>query len=164
MVPDRAASFLGFPISSPKVHEGPGLVNWVCSLYGMTEGSMKDLVYLARSWARAPELVISGKDFRNSGFDISQRSYILENLSPGNPVKLESEIRAGEQSPMVNACFVVKDWGQGGSEIYLDGGQAEMGKNIRQGHIRRLTGTDLVLWIGMISKNPVKITLIPKEQ
>ena len=123
---------------------------------------MKDLVYLARSWARAPELVISGKDFRNSGFDISQRSYILENLSPGDPVKLECEIRAGEPSPMHNACFVVKDWGQGGAEIFLDGGKTEIGKNIRQGHIRRLAGTDLVLWIGMISKNPVKITLIPK--
>ena len=53
---DRAAGFLGFPITDPVVHEGEESRGWINSLYGMTDEPFDSLLPLARSWSRAPEL------------------------------------------------------------------------------------------------------------
>ncbi len=127
----------------------------------MTEKPMEELVLLARSWNQAPDLkVVSGK-ITNLGYDMSQRSYRLENISPETPRGLEFLLCADEIFPLMNVCLYIKDWGDAGVELTLDGQNLVNGKDLELGYVRTISGTDLVVWITKSSNRPVRVSLKP---
>ena len=124
---------------------------WLSWMYGASQQTPEELARLARSWAQPPELKVSGNEFRSLGYDLTQRAYILENIGTENN-RLEMELMASNDSPAVNACFVVKGWSTGDISIQLDGKILEKNKDYSVGIIRNLEKDDLILWVKMDSE------------
>jgi len=158
--PDRASSFLGFPISDPPIHEGTDLTNWVNSLYGLTERPIEELVLLARSWAQAPELKVMSGNIENIGYDLSQRAYILKCMKENNLSELECKLMASTESPIVNVCLYIKGWGDWDAAVVMEGETLARGRDYKLGHVRTLEGSDLVVWINRKYMQPVEISLV----
>jgi hypothetical protein len=154
---DRAASFLGFPITDPVIHE-EGKRSWISSLYGMSDKPFDRLIPLAKSWIHAPRLEIMSGNVRNGGYDFSQRAYLMTCDNPESP-QMESVIQASPESPMLNGCLIVKNWGDYPVAVEVDGRILKAGVGYKIGRIRTLKGSDLILWIEKYSSTPVKIRL-----
>jgi hypothetical protein len=60
---------------------------------------------------------------------------------------------------VVNPAIVIKDWGPSGAIVDVDGKRIAPGQDLKEGHINRLGGTDLVLWIRKEAEKPVAIQL-----
>ncbi|MHC4617089.1 MAG: LamG-like jellyroll fold domain-containing protein [Planctomycetota bacterium] len=131
------------------------------SLYGMSERSVQELVPLARSWNYPPRLVITSGNFHSEGYNKHQRAYILFCEEKGEPSTLKFEVAASEESPLVNPAFVIKNWGEAGARIKLNGEQVKRGKSFRYGHNHTLEGSDLVVWLEKEYTGPVTISLSP---
>jgi hypothetical protein len=157
---DRATSFLGFPISNPVRHAGETRER-IYSLYGMTDAPFDEILPLARSWSKAPELKIASGALKSEGFDASQRAYVLANTTAGKPGRAEFTLMAGPESPVANVCLVIKGWGEGGASVALDGKPLTKKDGLRLGVIPTLIGTDLVVWIEARSDRPVRVVLTP---
>ncbi len=158
--PDRATSFLGFPITSPVVHEGENRF-WANSLYGMSDEPFDNLIPLARSWAQAPKLRVVAGGLASDGYDMSQRAYLLTAQDSAQAAELVLE--ASEASPLVNACLVIRNWGAKTPHISIGGKGSSSEKDIRIGSVPTLEGTDLVVWIEHRSSSPVEIHIGPEE-
>ncbi len=161
-MPDRASSFLGFPITDPLEHKGREGRNWVNSLYGMGERSMEELALLAKSWVQAPKLKVISGDYKNRGYDLSQRAYILLCPNSGIASQLILEIEADKDNPVSNLCLVVKGWGGKDAVLTLDGKQLKPGIDFTCGHVKNLKGNDLIVWVERKSIKPIIVTIIPE--
>jgi len=161
-VPDRASSFLG-TTTRPVLHDGPEQTIWGAWMYGMTEETAAELAPLGKSWAKAPPMKIEGDGFSNFGYDLSQRVYVLKCRRPGAPGMLEGEIDASEDSPLVNACLYIENWGEKGAELEINEAAMKADRDFRLGHVRTLGGSDLVVFINKKSAKPVKVSLRPIE-
>jgi len=155
---DRAASFLGFPITDPVVHEGKTR-SWANSLYGMNAQPFDTLISLARSWARAPDLeVLSGK-VKSLGYDMSQRAYRFDCEKPMQSGLVKLRLNASEESPVVNACLVFDGWGNSVPAVSVDGRSLNEKNEYKTGFVRTLEGTNLIVWIELKSNRPVKVEI-----
>ncbi len=154
---DRAASFLGFPITDPVIHED-GDRNWISSLYGMNDKPFESLIPLAKSWVQAPVLHVISEGAESEEYDFSERAYKLVCKHPDLP-SIKLMLEASEESPMVNGCFVIKNWGEKRPEVKIDRNVLEKTDGFRLGKIRTLDGTNLILWINKISTVPVEIMI-----
>jgi hypothetical protein len=131
-------------------------------LHGMTQSGVADLVPLAKSWMNAPELKLYGNSkFSNQGYDKSQRAYVLSSNSSDGPSRIKFKLKASEDQPIVNSAFVVKNWGEDGVSLKINGAEIKRGKAFRFGHRHRLEGIDLVVWIKIEATRPVEIQLSP---
>jgi hypothetical protein len=155
---DRASHFLGFPISEPPLHRGPDGRDYRCSLYGMTDRPFSDLVELARSWARAPELRVASEGFTSLGYDRSERAYRLARTAE-TARDLELMLAASPTSPARNLAVVVENWGEADAALSLDGAPVPRGPAFRFGLRRSLERTDLVVWIEVRREGAVRIRL-----
>ena len=130
-------------------------------LCGLTDRSAAELVPLAKSWQQAPKIDLASKTFIDRGYDPTERAYILGCKADGNPSRLEFELSASEDSPLINPAFVIMSWGEAGAKLKINGKQIEHGKNFRFGHYRRLQGTDLIVWLKIETTTPIRTTLSP---
>ncbi len=121
----------------------------------ITEKKGCDLITLARSWCRAPELKILGGKFSSKGYDQAQKAYLIDCKKPST---LKFKLLVDEQSPIVNPAFVIKNWGQGTLALKVNGRKV---KDFRFGHNYRIDGTDLVVWIKIESTSKIKIEFEP---
>jgi hypothetical protein len=158
--PDGPGHLLGFPISRPPMREARDR-QWWNGFYGMTEEPFESLVGVARSWANAPELRITGTTFSSRGFDRSERAYMLSRVSPGGGGPLRFEVAASPESPVRNLALVIENWGDAGAELTIDGKPVARGGTYRYGHRHTLTGSDLIVWIELARDRPVAVTLSP---
>ena len=124
---------------------------WLSWIYGASQQTPKELARLARSWAQPPELKVSGNEFTGRGYDLTQRAYILESKGTKSN-RLEMALLASNESPVVNACFVIRGWNPGDISLQLDGKILEKNKDYSVGIIRNLEKDDLILWIKMDSE------------
>jgi hypothetical protein len=154
---DRAASFLGFPITDPVIHEKGGRC-WISSLYGLNEESFDRLLPLAKSWIHAPELRETAGSVESLGYDFSQRAYKLRNADLEQPWA-ELICDAAPDSPFRNACLMIKNWGDSTPRVQIDGRLTRAGESVKMGHIPTLEGTDLLLWIAKESDAPFNVSL-----
>ena len=138
----------------------------------MTKDPAAELVPLAWSWLRPPQLQISGIEpkYKVQIYDPAQRAYIVPHQGRG-PHKLEFAIEVDEDvkelgAPMyiVNPAFIIKDWGTSGVELKVDGKIVNQGKYFRVGYEETHTGTDLVLWLNMKSDETVKFSISPVDE
>lgn len=130
-------------------------------LCGMTDRPIEALLPLARSWLRPPELVFETDAFVSEGYDQAQRAYVLACRTSGDPDHLSFRIDASTDSPMVNLALVVREWGERGVKLTLDGELIPRGERFRWGHRQRLDGADLVTWIRLEATSTVRFDLIP---
>lgn len=84
------------------------------TLYGLTNSQPEELTNLNRSWNFAPDLkVIQGATFL--GYKKNEKAYHLHKL--GN--KIQFEIDASKESPLINPAFVINNWGDDKSVLNL---------------------------------------------
>ena len=115
---------------------------WLSWMYGASQQTPEELARLARSWAQPPELKVSGNEFKSLGYDLTQRAYILESIGNQSD-RLKMELMASKDSPVVNACFVVKGWNTDDISLQFDGKILEKNKDYSVGIIRNLEKDDL---------------------
>jgi len=132
-------------------------------LYGLTDKDAAGLVPLAKSWNHAPELKLTSSSVQSHGYDQSQRAYVVECINKGQPTRLDLEIAASSESPMVNSAFVFKNWGDAGVKLKVNNKTVKRGKSFRYGHNERLEGKDLIVWIELESIQPVKLSFTPSK-
>ena len=126
------------------------------SLIGMTDQSAASLVGLAKSWREAP-LLETISDCSSLGYDISQRAYVI--CATGASVSFR--IAASAEHPIVNPCFVVKNWNcDDAAQLQIDMKSERAGSIFRQGIQRDSNGRPyLVLWLQRQGTDPVTFTL-----
>lgn len=134
-------------------------------LNGFTIKSAAKLAPLAKSWSRPAELKLKkglfGTGFVSKGYDPTERAYHLVCKKSGKPSRLNFELAASKDSPVVNPVFVVKNWGEKGAALKINGKKIKQGKNFRVGHRHTVEGSDLIVWIKTESTKPVDIKLTP---
>ena len=128
-------------------------------LNGLTTKPVQELVPLAASWLSPPKIDVTGEGFRSEGYDAAQRAFVLVHDASAKPLPLDFTIQASEESPAVNPAIVIKNWGDGEARVTLDGKPMTPGKDLRFGHVQRLEGTDLVVWIQTQATKPLRIRL-----
>ena len=133
-------------------------------LTGLTDKQAIDLLPLARSWNRPAQLQLEGQNCQSQGYDPTQRAYVLTCAASGKPSPLKMKLTATTNSPVVNPAFVVRNWGDADPLLKIDGTQIQRGKSFRFGHSRRLTGSDLIVWIELESTKPINLLLEPAPQ
>lgn len=153
---DRPTHFLGFPISSPPVHESEGR-SWWNGIYGMTDLPMEKLVTLARSWNFPPRIEVN-EGFENRGYDRGQRAFVLER-SGDAAEDLRIRVAATEDSPVYNPAVVILGWGNSDAAITIDGEEVPFGPNLRAGHRYGLETSDLIVWIERQATEPFEIAV-----
>ena len=74
---------------------------------------------------------------------------------------LSFSVEAEDESPLVNPCFVIKNWsGQQKASLRINAKEMASGKQFRQGLVRDTQGKPmLVAWIEMQTTEPVTIAL-----
>lgn len=157
--PDRPSHFLGFPISSPPIHQSSEGRDYWAGLYGMTDRSFTELLGLARSWSTPAQATLASGGFESDGFDRSERAWRIRRRTAGSPLTVR--FSASEKSPLRNTALVVENWGGENATLQVDGKRIPRGRGFRTGHRHHLDRTDLIVWIEIASERPTTITLSP---
>ncbi len=125
-------------------------------MHGMTNQPTATLAHLTRSWLRAPALE-DAAGCTSQGYDQLQRAYVLAADASNMSFKLD----ASEDSPVVNPCFVVKNWaGDSRAAVTIDGQALEPGQDFCQGVVRDTDGSQtLVVWVRNDSEKPVEVLI-----
>lgn len=112
-----------------------------------------ELIPLAASWLNPPCIgSVAGCD--NHGYDRTQRAFVL-NATEGN---ISLTVEANSNSPLINPCFVIKNWGQNSrASLAVDGKGMTPGPNVRQGLIRDTDGSrTLIVWFKLEVEKPIE--------
>ena len=124
---------------------------------GMLNKKPEELIPVAKSWLSAPQL--TNAKGCSGEFDKSQRAYVINLKTP--PVSFRIDCSADH--PMINACFVIKNWGKSTVAIILiDGKKIGDDSSIKQGVIRDTDGSyTKIIWVEKESVKPLdfKITM-----
>jgi len=124
-------------------------------LYGLTNKSIETLVPLSRSWNFAPE-VEQTRGCVSEGYSKEQRAYPLK----ASDSSFSFIIDASEESPICNACFVIRNWTGKEAGLSVDGKALKPGKAFRQSVVRDTDGSKmLVVWTQMTSVKPVQFAI-----
>ena len=127
----------------------------------MTEKHIADMVPLAKSWLYPAELKLESSNFTSEGFDKAQRAYVLTCKKSAKPSKLEFQLAASEDRPVLNPAFVVKNWPASEPELKINGEKVSPGKDFRAGYEQTLRASNLIIWIRAESVKPMRISLSP---
>jgi hypothetical protein len=134
-----------------EVLDGPTPYYEKIMMEGMLDLQPKELVPLARSWMRAPDMVLLKG--AKGVYDPAQRAYVMTRETDDISFKIEGS----EQRPVFNLAFVIKNWGDKTPvKVKLDGHELETGSSFRQGTFRDTDGTQtMTIWIEKKSTEPV---------
>ena len=130
----------------------------------------KELLPLAKSWLRPPQLIMSGikPQYKVHVYDQTQRAYIIRRPNNGPDelrFSLDEYDEPDEESHfplwIVNPAFVVKDWGRSDIKLKVNGKFMESGKDFYLGYEETHTGTDLILWLKSKSKQAIMFEIKP---
>lgn len=124
------------------------------AMYGLTDKPITDLVPFARMWKNPPKIE-NTKCCSSEGYKMEERAYHLT----AEKETLSFSVAAEDKSPLVNPCFVIKNWrGQQKAILHINAKKMASGKQFRQGVVRDTQGKPmLVTWIEMQTLKPVKI-------
>lgn len=143
--PDRTAhsSLTHLEIPTYKENSGKLPFQQKIMMEGMLNEEPSELIPLAASWL-APPLLSSVTGCESVGYDRSQRAFVLTAVEK----KISLSVDATEDHPIVNPCFVIKNWDQNSrATLIVNGEVVPSGTDARQGIIRDTNGSwTLVVW------------------
>jgi hypothetical protein len=124
-----------------------------CLMIGLTDQPAPSLVPLALSWDRPAEM-INPQGCALQGYVQNERAYQLM----ADQSDLAFDLEGAAERPVVNPCFVVRNWGHRGQAEVLVGGKKP--KDVRQGTVLDTDGNHcMVVWIEMEVTEPVEISI-----
>jgi hypothetical protein len=129
-------------------------------MYGLTNKPAASLINLAKSW-NTPASISDAAGCSNEGYKKEERAYILTKTS----ASLSFRLLASEGRPVVNPCFVTKNWGSNHSASVKIGGRSlSKGPDFRRGIVRDTDGTQtMVIWIKREITEDARIAIEPIE-
>ena len=128
---------------------------------GLTNKPPADLLPLAKSWLSPPELKLDGEGYRSLGYDPTQRAYVLSRQEKSPPAPLKIVLSASNTSPLWDPAIVIRSWGDAAAQLKIDGKPVTWGKDFRVGHVDRLEGRDLVIWIQKQTSQAMRVEVTP---
>jgi len=119
-------------------------------LYGVTNSDISGLLDMARMF-NYPPIVKMERGAISSGFNPEDKSYVFTAIE--NESTISFTIDASGNSPLINPCFVIKNWGASNKAcLNINSVKQNEGPDFRQGRIIDLDGTyTMIIWIGGIS-------------
>jgi len=122
-------------------------------LYGFTRQPAASLVPLARSWNQPPEITsLSG--CKTAGYRKESRDFPLV----AEKETMSVRIAATEESPLVNPCFTVRNWGHDNAARVET--TAAGVKDVRQGVMIDTDGTKtMVVWLELSATADVNVSI-----
>lgn len=141
-------------------------------LSGMTnkEAHPEELTHLERSWIKYPRILMDGlpMSYTKITYDRTQRAYILPGDKRG-PHQLKFRLgfeKREDDLPIpvsiVNPVFIVKNWGNEGMKLKIDGKSVEKDENFKVGHEETPTGIDLIVWVKYKSQKETGFEITPE--
>jgi len=119
---------------------------WSSWMYGASKQTPDELASLSRSWIQPPALKIVRGDFISEGYDFTQRAYILNSLDEKSEL-LELEVKASQDSPLVNICMVLNGWEADQITVLMNDQELLENRDYRLGKRKGLESEDLIIWI-----------------
>jgi len=155
-----ADRFSSSAVTSPEPvwTSGPGPSQNTDFLIGLTSKPASELAAVGRSWLQAPKLSLSGSAFATQGYDRTQRAYVLARRDAAAE-QVDFVFEASESSPVLNPAIVIERWGESDPVLAIDGKAVAAGAGFRFGHVDRIEGTDLVLFVRHQSTRPLRFTI-----
>jgi hypothetical protein len=117
-------------------------------LYGLATTSISGLLDLAKMFNYPPKVSME-RGASSSGFTTNDKSYGFT----ANASTITFTLNASGNSPLLNPCFVIRNWGAGDKAgLKINGVVQNEGPNFRQGKIIDTDGTNtMIIWVGGIS-------------
>jgi hypothetical protein len=128
-------------------------------MHGMTNKEIDKLVPLAKSWLHPADLEPESDTFIYDGYDPVQRAYMLTKKECNNAPILKFILDANNTSPVVNPCFVIKNWGNQQIILKINDRLMNKGNNFRYDFRETLEGCDLIVWIRLESTEAIEMSL-----
>src|ERR1019366_4146799 len=108
-----------------------------------------------------PAVDVEGETFQSEGYDPAQWAFVVARKNAGESAALMLSLQAKASSPVVNPAIVIRNWGDTEAQLKFNGKPVNWGKDFRRGYIKRIDGTDLVVWIRQTSSSPLRLELTP---
>jgi hypothetical protein len=128
--------------------------------YGFTDQPIETLIPVAKFWQNPPEVEdVTGA--KSMGFSKDDKSFIFKLEEK----KMSFRIDASKDGPVINPCFVIKQWPEKtGAVIKVDGTVRKQGKKVREGFARCHAGhLAKVIWLEMNSEKPISVEIAAVE-
>ena len=116
---------------------------------------------LPTSWESVPQLSLCGSSASNynyEGFDDTKRCYVLKCRRNGTPSTLELALDTAGGKSIHHPVIVVKNWGDGGAAIKIDGKKFT---SYKAGYAHHPESSDLIVWLRKSSANPIEVCILP---
>ena len=166
-------------------YDGPIIWLRKVLLHGMTtDHEVKNLIRLTKYWENAPAIKVTGYGYSGGHFDKSQKAYMIrrrvrtigfehmvnkddDKMPNKDAEKADIQVFASEDSPVVNPCFVINGWPEGGvkARLYINGKEIPQGTDFKQGIENNWDESQwdskhsLVVWVRCSSAKPINFTI-----
>jgi hypothetical protein len=124
---------------------------------GLTDKPKLEIVDVAKSWLYPPDVKVSD-GFKFNKYDDYERAFMLERTVSGEET-IEMDIPATDASPLYNPAFIIKNWGEAGASLEINGKEIPRGKDFRYGLRHTLDGSDLIVWLKYRSTGSTTVKL-----
>jgi hypothetical protein len=133
-------------------------------LHGLTKNKGQDLISLTKSWSQPPVLTLTRTpQYLGGNYDPTERAYQITCLDNTKTADLTFTLDVNDSSPIENACFVLKNWGNRAVSLKIDDKVVPRNKTFRYGFRDTAEGTDLVVWLEKKAVKGFKIVLAPEK-
>jgi len=132
-------------------------------IMGLSNKPIEDLLPLARSWLQPPDLNRVSQGFSYEGYSRNERAYLLSK-EKSKPSAVKLTVNASKESPVLNPCFVIRNWGDFEVTVTVDGKKLFSNKGFRYGLRHTLDGSDLIIWIKKESIKPMALVFKPVKR
>jgi len=123
-------------------------------MYGFTDEGIESALPAARAW-KNPPLIENVKGAKTKGFDKDQKAFVFSNADRD----ISFSITGSEMSPIVNPCFVFKNWGEKDASISVNGKHITEGTDLKLGRHWTDSGRDLIIWLRTESTKQMEISI-----
>ena len=131
-------------------HSVEGMKMTKLMLCGCTEGDAADLLPLAKSWLRAPEMTLDGKAVP---YDVTQRAYVVASF-PAEAGNLSLRLSASPDHPANGLCIILPGVSAIPQEVKVNGSPLP---GFKAGIRTAWDGPSLILWLPVTATSPVEI-------
>jgi hypothetical protein len=164
-------------------YDGPIIWMRKVLLHGMTtDHNIKNLIPINNYWENAPATKVTGYGYDNAVFNKAEKAYHIQrrvrtigfesrvneddDKHPNSDAeKVDIKVLASPDSPVINPCFVINGWPEGGirARLYINGKEVPEGKDFRQGIETNWGDWDtehsLIVWARCSSTEPMNFTI-----
>ena len=121
-----------------------------------------DLVNLAKSWLRAPEIEMKTDAYEGGKYVPHERAYHFRCKDRNSKAPLEFTVNANEENPILNLALVIRNLDTN-IILKINGEEIARSKKFRYGIEHDFDEDKVVIWIELNASNPTQFLVNPKD-